>query len=289
MAGTIPGIYPYIVDGVGEGIQAKRRGLAVMVSHLTPPLSTTELYDDLLGLRQLVESFESADPDPNSPVRIRSVAAIRERIDALHLRDELTVSMAAELSIRGIGFEEVDDHLLVHETGHYFTKLQENFMPLGLHVFGKAWEKTAIDTMMASIIGDEEQTSENVVRRQDLMNSPREERRSLFDALVGGFVEPGKGNDPIRTPDVLPTGRNFHALDGSLLPTPLGFVLGKELATKARTDSPASSAGKESVILWASDAVRDEGAMIGFGLDMLGIEPVWNSRGILTGIYRVPP
>lgn len=49
MAGAIPGIYPYIVDGVGEGIQAKRRGLAVMVSHLTPPLSTTELYDDLLA------------------------------------------------------------------------------------------------------------------------------------------------------------------------------------------------------------------------------------------------
>ncbi len=288
MAGMIPGIYPYIVDGVGEGIQAKRRGLAVMVSHLTPPLSTTELYDDLLGLRQLVESFEAADPDPNSPARVRTVAAIRERIDALHLRDELTVSMAAELSIRGIEFEEVDDNLLVHETGHYLTKLQENFMPLGLHVFGKDWEEAAINTMMASIMGDADATSEDAARRQDLRNSPKEERRSLFDALAGGFVEPGKGNDPIRTPEVLPTGRNFHALDGSLLPTPLGFVLGKELATKARADSPASPDGKESVILWASDAVRDEGAMIAFGLDMLGIEPMWNSRGILTRIHRVP-
>ena len=78
------------------------------------------------------------------------------------------------------------------------------------------------------------------------MNSPREERRSLFDALVGGFVEPGKGNDPIRTPDVLPTGRNFHALDGSLLPTPLGFVLGKELATKAR-DGQSGLFGRQRI------------------------------------------
>ncbi|GJL53343.1 MAG: hypothetical protein NPIRA02_04750 [Nitrospirales bacterium] len=286
IAGDTPGIYPYIVDGVGEGIQAKRRGLAVMISHLTPPLSTTELYDDLLGLRQLVETFEAADPDPASPARIRSVAAIRERIDGLNLRDELAVSMADELSIRGIRFEDVDDDLLVHETGHYLTKLQENYMPLGLHVFGKDWTPQALDTMITSMGGKSEKTSEAGSRRQDLANSPKEELRSLFNALAGGFVQPGKGNDPIRTPEVLPTGRNFHALDGSLLPTRLGFALGKELATKARVETPASKDGKEAVILWASDAVRDEGAMMAFGLNMLGIEPVWNSRGILTSIRR---
>ncbi|MFG1491540.1 cobaltochelatase subunit CobN, partial [Oceanospirillum sp. HFRX-1_2] len=49
----LPSIYPYIVDGVGEGIQAKRRGSAVMIDHLTPPLIATPLYDDLLALRQL--------------------------------------------------------------------------------------------------------------------------------------------------------------------------------------------------------------------------------------------
>ena len=61
IAGDIPGIYPYIVDGVGEGLQAKRRGLAVMVDHLIPPLTATPLYDDLLRLRQLVESYESVE------------------------------------------------------------------------------------------------------------------------------------------------------------------------------------------------------------------------------------
>ncbi|HNP30899.1 MAG TPA: cobaltochelatase subunit CobN [Nitrospirales bacterium] len=287
IAGEIPGIYPYIVDGVGEGIQAKRRGLAVMVSHLTPPLSTTELYDDLLGLRQLVETFEAADPDPASPARVRSVAAIREQIDALHLREELAASMAKELTIRGIDFDKVDDNLLVHETGHYLTKLQENYMPLGLHVFGEDWEDTAITIMMASIVGSAKETTIDALRRQDLANSPGGERRSLFNALNGGFVKPGKGNDPIRTPEVLPTGKNFHALDGSLLPTRLGFSLGSDLATQARADTPASADGKEAVILWGSDAVRDEGAMIAFGLDMLGVEPIWNGRGIMTGIRRV--
>ncbi|THK40222.1 hypothetical protein E8Q33_15040, partial [Methylophaga sp. SB9B] len=40
---------------------------------------------------------------------------------------------------------------------------------------------------------------------------------ALLNGLNGRFISPGKGNDPIRTPDALPTGRNFYALDGSLL------------------------------------------------------------------------
>jgi|GEM_PF-3981188 cobaltochelatase CobN len=44
--------------------------------------------------------------------------------------------------------------------------------------------------------------------------------------------------------------------------------------------------GREAVILWASDTVRDERAMIAFGLALLGVEPVWNSRGIVEGIKR---
>ena len=46
MIGDIPSIYPYIVDGVGEGIQAKRRGQAIMIDHLTPPLAIQNLYDN---------------------------------------------------------------------------------------------------------------------------------------------------------------------------------------------------------------------------------------------------
>ncbi|MEK9630140.1 MAG: cobaltochelatase subunit CobN [Nitrospinota bacterium] len=288
IAGEIPGIYPYIVDGVGEGIQAKRRGLAVMVDHLTPPLSTTELYDDLLGLRQLIESYEAADPDPTSPARIRAVSAIRERIETLNLKDELASSMAAELKVRGIKFEEVDDDLLVHETGHYLTQLQENYMPLGLHVFGLDWKDSAIETMLNSMLSEKKNNKKIKMISANLKKSPEHERLSFFNALKGGYVEPGKGNDPIRTSESLPTGRNFHALDGSLLPTRLGYSLGKELSAKARKDTSPKKDEKEAVILWASDAVRDEGAMIAFGFDLLGLEPVWNGRGILTGVRRIP-
>ncbi|MDP2522432.1 cobaltochelatase subunit CobN [Neptunomonas phycophila] len=282
----LPSVYPYIVDGVGEGIQAKRRGQAIMVDHLTPPLDSTELYDQLLALRQLIESYEAA-PDTAVAMRQRAIAEIRALVAQLHLEDELTASMAGELTVRGLThFDEVDDTLLVHEVGHYLTGLQESFMPLGLHRFGQAWSAEAVDTMLASM-GQQSSLADNV--RTQLRASPAAEMSALLAGLSGEFIEPGKGNDPIRTPEVLPTGRNFFALDGSLIPTKLGYQVGVTLAQKANQQEGIAHTDQDadSIVLWASDVVRDEGALIAFGLDRLGIKPVWNSRGIVKGLARV--
>jgi cobaltochelatase CobN len=287
----IPSIYPYIVDGVGEGIQAKRRGIAIMVDHLTPPLAITELYDGLLQLRQLIESAEAASDESTQK---KAIKALRHKIDVLNLRDELIASMDEELVVRGVGFSEVDDDFLLHEVGHYLTHLQEEFMPLGLHVFGRDWAQESIDTMMTSMAdGDNLLSKDQGLIRTALTISPKAEMSAFINALNGGFVAPGKGNDPIRTPEALPTGRNFYALDGSLLPTQLGVEIGQQLAQKARDENKVvleknAIAEKDAIILWASDAVRDEGAMIAFGLDMLGITPVWNSRGIIKSLELLP-
>ncbi|MFT4246811.1 MAG: cobaltochelatase subunit CobN, partial [Pseudomonas sp.] len=172
IAGDVPGIYPYIVDGVGEGLQAKRRGLAVMIDHLTPPLSTTPLYDKLLRLRQLVESYEAAS-DPGT--RAQAVQAMRALIDELHLRAALVASMDEELKLRGVSFEQADDEFLVHEIGHYLTKLQEDFMPLGLHVFGQDWDEQALRTMLTSM-----GASADAKARAALAASPAAERGALL-------------------------------------------------------------------------------------------------------------
>ena len=297
IVGDLPSIYPYIVDGVGEGIQAKRRGLAVMIDHLTPPLVATPLYDDLLKLRQLVESYEAGTGD--TPARRATLNEMRKLIGTSGIERDLRESMSEPLAVRGISYEQVDGDLLAHEAGHYLTKLQERFMPLGLHVFGRDWEKRAVDTMLGSMGEGSERY------RQVLTKSPRAEMDAFLSALNGRFVAPGKGNDPIRTPEALPTGRNFHALDSSLLPTRIGWRMGRELAQRARTERIQSANlhiqdklkvqgaslkvqddGREALILWASDTVRDEGTMIAFGLDLLGVEPVWNGRGIVEGVKR---
>ncbi len=291
LGGDLPLIYPYIVDGVGEGIQAKRRALGVMISHLTPPLAVTELYDQLLELRQLVETYE-ASLDPDGPTRQRAVEMLRQRIDELELRGDFEREIASDLGIARdtVTLDEVSGELLVHEAGHYVTTMQERFMPLGLHVFGQDWSDEAVDTMLESMAG-KGQLPDPTWRRL-LADSPASERSHFMAALSGRFVPPGQGNDPVRTPAVLPTGRNFHAISGDLIPTRVAWSLGHELATEARardgaSAKEASADGSEALVLWASDTVRDEGVMIAFGLDMLGVRPTWSSRGIVNGLERL--
>lgn len=276
----IPSIYPYIVDGVGEGIQAKRRGQAIMIDHLTPPLATTKLYDDLLKLRLLIESAEAAVDDN---IRKNAIIKLKESIEKMNLKNEIIASMDEELKVRGIGFDEIDDEFLLHEVGHYLTHLQEEFMPLGLHTFGKDWNNIAIKTMLESMSKDNVLSDET---KNDLISSPKAEMNSLINALNGGFITAGKGNDPIRTNEALPTGRNFYAIDGGLIPSNVGYEVGVKLALKVK-QKKKEFLKKEAVILWASDTVRDEGAMIAFGLELLGVKPIWNSRGIVKGLERL--
>ena len=281
IAGDLPGIYPYIVDGVGEGTQAKRRGLAVIVDHLTPPLATTPLYDELLALRQVVESFEAANSES---LKAQAAHLMRERVNALNLKAELEASMADVLAVRGIGFDAADDDLLAHEVGHYLTKLQEKFMPFGLHIFGRPWTQQSIALMLDSMTKGGIDAPDIAAR---LADSPRREMLALLAGLDGQYIEPGKGNDPLRSPEALPTGRNFHAVDGDILPTRLGYQLGARMAAKAGARDTVLK-GSEGIILWASDAVRDEGVMVAFALAMMGAEPVWNARGIVTDVRLKP-
>ncbi|MEM9058733.1 MAG: cobaltochelatase subunit CobN, partial [Pseudomonadota bacterium] len=220
VAGDAPGLYPYIVDGVGEGLQAKRRGLAVIVDHLTPPLQATPLYDELLSLRQLVEGFESADPSPaGNGVRQQALLRIKAQVETLGIREALVAELEAEHGGgEAIEYDAIDPALLVHEVGHFLTELQEDFMPLGLQVFGTDWSAAAPATMLTSM-GDEGASAA-------LAASPAAEMNALIAGLEGRFVAPGKGNDPLRSPDALPTGRNFYALDASLVPNRIAWDIG---------------------------------------------------------------
>ena len=61
LLGSTPVIYPFIVNNPGEAVQAKRRLSAVMVGHLTPPLSAAGLHGPLADMERLVEEYAAAD------------------------------------------------------------------------------------------------------------------------------------------------------------------------------------------------------------------------------------
>ena len=58
--GPLPHLYPFIVNDPGEGTQAKRRTAAVIIDHLTPPLTRAESYGPLKDLEALVDEYYEA-------------------------------------------------------------------------------------------------------------------------------------------------------------------------------------------------------------------------------------
>ena len=61
----MPLVYPFIINDPGEGMQSKRRAHAVIIDHLTPPITTADAYGELAQLMQLVDEYyqiEMLDP-----------------------------------------------------------------------------------------------------------------------------------------------------------------------------------------------------------------------------------
>jgi cobaltochelatase CobN len=122
--GPTPHIYPFIVNDPGEGTQAKRRAAAVIIDHLTPPLTRAESYGPLRDLEALVdEYYEAAGVDP------RRIAHLRREILSL---SEVT-GLAADVGMGGT--DEAGD---LAKLDAYLCELKEAQIRDGLHVFGQS-------------------------------------------------------------------------------------------------------------------------------------------------------
>ncbi|WP_424941062.1 cobaltochelatase subunit CobN [Aliiroseovarius sp. S253] len=124
--GPMPHVYPFIVNDPGEGTQAKRRAQAVIIDHLTPPLTRAETYGPLRDLEALVdEYYEAAGVDPR-------------RIN--HLRREiLTLTQATGLDA-DVGMSGEDEDSDLAKLDAYLCELKEAQIRDGLHVFGQSPE-----------------------------------------------------------------------------------------------------------------------------------------------------
>ncbi len=125
--GALPHLYPFIVNDPGEGTQAKRRTSAVIIDHLTPPLTRAESYGPLRDLEALVdEYYEAAGSDP------RRLELLKGQI--LDLVRDIGLDQDA-----GIAEGEAEDTAL-EKLDAYLCDLKEMQIRDGLHVFGVAPE-----------------------------------------------------------------------------------------------------------------------------------------------------
>lgn len=114
---------------------------------------------------------------------------------------------------------------------------------------------------------------------------------SLIKALEGQFIEPGPGGDPIRNPDVLPTGKNMHALDPNSIPTKAAadvalVVVDRLLESlkKEQGELPESIA----FTLWGTDNIKTYGESLAQVLALVGCRPVPDSLGRVNKVELIP-
>ncbi|MDR1709486.1 MAG: cobaltochelatase subunit CobN [Candidatus Accumulibacter sp.] len=255
--GDMPVFYPYIVANIGEAMQAKRRGRAVVVSHQTPPFAPSALHSDLLRLHDLIHEYES--------------------IETPSVRDKLRAEIV-ELTKRGnhlhdIGFDagriETEFDAFLEALEGYLHELAEQNQPLGLHSFGvtpgEAQRLTTVMQMLGqplleALAGDSpgaateafavdyrnlhENEAYKFLERHaargeplpagsspelaDLAEKARRhyaalsadgEIEGLLAGLSGRHVPASPGDDPIRNADSLPTGRNLYGFDPAKVPS----------------------------------------------------------------------
>ncbi|WP_136656451.1 cobaltochelatase subunit CobN [Nitratireductor sp. XY-223] len=135
---AVPHLYPFIVNDPGEGTQAKRRTAAVIIDHLTPPLTRAESYGPLKDLEALVdEYYEAAGGDP------RRLRLLKGQI--LDLVRDIGLDMDA-----GIAESDGDDTALA-KLDAYLCDLKEMQIRDGLHIFGKAPEGRLLDDLVCAL------------------------------------------------------------------------------------------------------------------------------------------
>jgi cobaltochelatase CobN len=106
-----------------------------------------------------------------------------------------------------------------------------------------------------------------------------QELLQLSRALQGRFVPPGPSGSPSRgRPDVLPTGRNFYAVDTRAIPTPTAWMLGLKSAAQLverhmqeHGDYPVAM----GLSVWGTATMRTGGDDLAQAFALIGVRPKW--------------
>ena len=137
--GPLPHLYPFIVNDPGEGTQAKRRTAAVIVDHLTPPLTRAESYGPLKALEALVdEYFEAISLDPR---RLKILGR-----DILDLA--ATIGLDRDC---GIVPEDGEGERLA-KLDAWLCDLKEMQIRDGLHIFGASPEGRLLTDLLVALV-----------------------------------------------------------------------------------------------------------------------------------------
>ncbi len=285
LIGDLPNIYLYAANNPSEGVLAKRRSGATLVSYLTPALTQSGVYKGLADLKASVERWRASPTgDPDTGLLAELIAT---QAEALDLDGSDVPALAARLY-------EIERELIpqgLHVAGLAATR--EERIDMILAAADSRGEPLSIDTAQALVDGrlraDTPLLKDMAALDQGLASN--HELDGIVRALAGRYVAPVAGGDVLRNPEILPTGRNIHGFDPFRLPSAFavqdGAAQAQRLIDRSLVDSgrlPETVA----MVLWGTDNLKSEGAQIAQALALIGARPRFDSYNRLAGAELIP-
>jgi cobaltochelatase CobN len=140
--GSLPLIYPFLVNDPGEGTQAKRRAHATIVDHLVPPMARAETYGDIARLEQLLDEYAQVNAmDPAKAPALRG--EIWTLIQAAQLDHDLGLDAAPD--------DEIFDEFVLHVDG-WLCEIKDAQIRDGLHILGQVPEGDELINLVLAVL-----------------------------------------------------------------------------------------------------------------------------------------
>ncbi|MET0220675.1 MAG: magnesium chelatase subunit H, partial [Tardiphaga sp.] len=234
MISDLPNFYLYAANNPSEGTIAKRRAGATLISYLTPPVAHAGLYKGLVELKASIERWRSLLPE-DTIERAGLAMLIQAQASTL----ELVAPEPVWTGDAGDAVVQLSDAV---------RELEYTLIPHGLHVVGEVPSVDQRIEMLQSVadashgVRPDRGLFEAIVRGDrpeaiavgadavhldlvrelaviDRLLAVDHEIPGILHALDGKFLRPTPGGDVLRTPSILPTGRNIHGFDPFRIPS----------------------------------------------------------------------
>jgi magnesium chelatase subunit H len=308
LIGDLPNLYLYASNNPSEGTIAKRRAAATLVSYLTPPVTQAGLYRGLVELKTSLERWRAL-PASERHERGAMLPLIQSQAAALELC-AAEPAWSDEGAVQGLtdAVLELEYTLIphgLHVVGRPPTALAraDLLSSIGEATHGHAPARAAVEALVAGATPEQALDAAGLkatdatlgelreLAATDRLHTDDHETAGLLRALDGRYVRPAPGGDVLRTPAVLPTGRNLHGFDPFRLPSAYAVQDGARQAERLLARHLADGrAFPESIalVLWGTDNMKNEGAPIAQALALIGAKPRFDGYGRLAGAELLP-
>mmetsp|Transcript_9144 Transcript_9144/g.18367 ORF Transcript_9144/g.18367 Transcript_9144/m.18367 type:complete len:1410 (+) Transcript_9144:239-4468(+) len=206
----------------------------------------------------------------------------------VELNDKVT--QASRAAVRALVNQSTDSNGRVKEVKNFFDEVGGMFG--GMFGMKKPWTQAIIDAGFPEV---SEERLEPVLAYLEFCLKQivkDNELGGIMELLNGQFLMPAPGGDPIRNPDVLPTGRNMHALDPSSIPTQAAVEVAEDVVRKLLEKLSDENDGQypESIAftLWGTDNIKTYGESLAQVLALVGVRPVADSLGRVNKVELIP-